>query len=91
MDEEKFIESLYEQTFAEITIDGELHEGFGAGPILAFFGASHREDDVYQSVKELEDEFVFLGGQNTGFRGSSQKTFLAECLAYVRAACLLAS
>ncbi len=75
MDEEKFIESLYEQTFAEITIDGELHEGFGAGPILAFFGASHREDDVYQSVKELEDEFVFLGGQNTGFRGLVPENF----------------
>jgi len=69
MDDEKFIASLYEQSFAEITIDGQLHEGWGAGPILAFFGASHREDEVLQQVKELEDEFVFLGGQNTGFRG----------------------
>jgi len=75
MDEEKFIESLYEQSFAEITIDGQLHEGFGAGPILAFFGASHREDDVLQQVKELEDEFVFLGGQNTGFRGLVPENF----------------
>lgn len=69
MDREKVIESLYEQTFAEITLDGELHEGFGAGPILAFFGASHREDEVLQYAPELDDEFVFLGGQNTGFRG----------------------
>ncbi|MDG1852201.1 MAG: TonB-dependent receptor, partial [Gammaproteobacteria bacterium] len=69
MDDEKFIASLYEQSFAEITIDGQLHEGWGAGPILAFFGASHRKDEVLQQVKELEDEFVFLGGQNTGFRG----------------------
>ena len=40
IDDEKFIESLYEQTFMEITIDGELHEGWGAGPILAFFGGA---------------------------------------------------
>jgi iron complex outermembrane recepter protein len=75
MDREKVIESLYEQTFAEITLAGELHEGFGAGPILAFFGASHREDQVNQYVPELDDEFVFLGGQNTGFRGLVPENF----------------
>jgi len=75
IDQEKFIESLYEQTFAEITIDGELHEGWGAGPILAFFGASHRKDEVLQQAPELEDEFVFLNGQNTGFRGLVPENF----------------
>ncbi len=75
MDREKVIESLYEQTFAEITLAGELHEGFGAGPILAFFGASHRKDQVNQYVPELEDEFIFLGGQNTGFRGLVPENF----------------
>lgn len=75
MDREKVIESLYEQTFAEITLAGELHEGFGAGPIQAFFGASHRKDQVNQYVPELDDEFVFLGGQNTGFRGLVPENF----------------
>lgn len=75
MDREKVIESLYEQTFAEITLAGQLHEGFGAGAIEAFFGASHREDDVLQRAPELEDEFVFLGGQNTGYRGLVPENF----------------
>lgn len=69
IDQEKIISSKYEQTFAELTLDGQLHDGFGAGPILAFFGASHRKDTVYQYVPNLEDEFVYLDGQNTGFRG----------------------
>ncbi len=68
-DDLKIIDSDYEQTFAEITFSGQMHEGFGAGPILGFVGASHREDDVFQYVPNLEDEFVYLRGQNTGFRG----------------------
>jgi outer membrane receptor protein involved in Fe transport len=50
-------------------LDGELHAGWGAGPILGAFGASYREDTIYQRKDDLEDEFVFLNGVNTGFRG----------------------
>ncbi len=32
-------------------------------------GASYRKDEIYQHVPDLTDEFVFLNGANTGFRG----------------------
>lgn len=69
VDPQALILTESEQTFAEVVLDGELHEGWGAGPILGAFGASYREDTIYQKKDDLEDEFVFLNGVNTGFRG----------------------
>jgi outer membrane receptor protein involved in Fe transport len=69
IDPEALILTKSEQTFAEIVLDGKLHDGWGAGPILGAFGASYREDTVFQKKDDLEDEFVFLNGVNTGFRG----------------------
>jgi iron complex outermembrane recepter protein len=69
IDEHALILTEYEQNFGEVVLDGQLHEGIGAGPILAAFGASYREDKIFQHKDDLEDEFVFLNGVNTGFRG----------------------
>lgn len=69
VDPQALILTESEQTFAEVVFDGQLHDGWGAGPILGAIGASYREDTVYQKKDDLRDEFVFLNGVNTGFRG----------------------
>lgn len=69
VDDSALILTESEQTFAEIVLDGQLHQGWGAGPILGAVGASYREDSVYQKKDDLQDEFVYLNGVNTGFRG----------------------
>ena len=69
VDDVKHNLSTVEQTFVEVVLDGELFEGFGAGPVSMAVGASYREDTFSQGVLDPTDEFVFLGGQNTGSRG----------------------
>ncbi|MDT8398330.1 MAG: TonB-dependent receptor [Pseudomonadales bacterium] len=69
VDPEALIKTRSKQIFMEIVMDGEVHEGWGAGPVLVALGASHREDRIFQRKVDLEDEFVFLNGVNTGFRG----------------------
>jgi outer membrane receptor protein involved in Fe transport len=69
IDDVKHNLSTVEQTFAEIVFDGELFDGFGAGPVSMAVGASYRKDEFEQGVLDPTDEFVFLAGQNTGSRG----------------------
>jgi outer membrane receptor protein involved in Fe transport len=40
--------SLVHQHFAELTVDTDIHEGWGAGPISLAAGASYREDSFSQ-------------------------------------------
>jgi iron complex outermembrane receptor protein len=69
LDEEAIIKSDSEQIFSELVLDGELHSGFGAGPVMMAVGASYRRDEILQRKDDLEDEFVYLNGRSTGFRG----------------------
>ena len=69
LDDEAKILSDSEQIFTEVVLDGELHEGFGAGPVMMALGASYRRDQVLQRKADLRDEFVYLNGVSTGFRG----------------------
>ncbi len=69
LDEEAKILSDSEQIFSEFVLDGELYEGFGAGPVMMAVGASYRRDEIFQRKADLEDEFVYLNGVSTGFRG----------------------
>jgi len=69
LDEKAVVASNSEQIFSEIVLNGELHQGIGAGPVMAAFGASYRKDELRQWKKDLRDEFVYLNGVNTGFRG----------------------
>ena len=39
---------------------GDLAEGFGAGPISAAFGASYREEELWQKTLDPSDEFPAL-------------------------------
>jgi iron complex outermembrane recepter protein len=68
VDPEKIIDTTSKQYFTEVVADGQVARGW-AGPILMAMGASHRKDEIYQFVPDLTDEFVFLNGVNTGFRG----------------------
>jgi len=69
LDEKAVVASNSEQLFSEMVLNGELHQGIGAGPIMAALGASYRKDELRQWKKDLRDEFVYLNGVNTGFRG----------------------
>jgi iron complex outermembrane receptor protein len=69
LDEEAKILSDSEQIFTELVLDGQVHEGIGAGPIMMAVGASYRRDSILQRKDDLSDEFVYLNGQSTGFRG----------------------
>jgi iron complex outermembrane receptor protein len=69
LDEKAVVASDSEQTFTEAVLNGEIFEGFGAGPVMMAVGASYREDELRQWKKDLNDEFVYLNGVNTGFRG----------------------
>ncbi|MDR2213220.1 MAG: TonB-dependent receptor [Pseudomonadales bacterium] len=69
LDEEAQVLSTSDQIFSEIVLDGEIHEGFGAGPITMALGASYRRDELRQWKQDMRDEFVYLNGVNTGFRG----------------------
>jgi outer membrane receptor protein involved in Fe transport len=68
-DEKTVVASDSEQTVAEIVMNGQVHDGIGAGPIMLAVGASYRKDELRQWKHDLRDEFVYLNGVNTGFRG----------------------
>jgi iron complex outermembrane recepter protein len=40
------------QHVAEISLDGELHKGWGAGAIQTAFGAAYRKESIYQIVRD---------------------------------------
>lgn len=69
LDEKTVVASDSEQTVAEAVMNGQVHEGIGAGPVMLAVGASYRKDELRQWKKDLRDEFVYLNGVNTGFRG----------------------
>lgn len=69
LDDEAIIRSVSEQIFTEFVLDGEIYEGFGAGPVMMAVGASYRRDEILQNKDDLRDEFVHIKGVNTGFRG----------------------
>lgn len=69
LDEKAVVASDSEQTIAEVVLNGEIYEGFGAGAVMMAVGASYRKDELRQWKKDLRDEFVYLNGVNTGLRG----------------------
>ncbi len=69
LDENTVVASNSKQTFTEAVLNGEVHQGIGAGPIMLAVGASYRKDELRQWKHDLRDEFVYLNGVNTGFRG----------------------
>jgi outer membrane receptor protein involved in Fe transport len=69
LDDETVVASDSEQSVAEAVLNGPIYEGIGAGPVMLAVGASYRKDELRQWKHDLRDEFVYLNGVNTGFRG----------------------
>jgi len=46
-----------DQHFMEFVMSGDLHEGWGAGPIGAAFGAAYRREGMSQRTLDPSDEF----------------------------------
>ncbi|MEJ0039192.1 MAG: TonB-dependent receptor [Gammaproteobacteria bacterium] len=66
----KVLHSIVDQKFAELTLDGDIGRGWGAGPVSLAVGASYRKDSFRQNVlPDLRGEFVYINGVNTGYRG----------------------
>ncbi len=63
------VKSDYHQEFTEFVANGPIFHGVGAGDFLMAVGASYRRDALRQWKSDLHDEFVFINGVNTGFRG----------------------
>jgi iron complex outermembrane recepter protein len=59
-DDGKIARQWTDQHVAELVLNGELWEGFGAGPIAAAFGASYRKDSLEQRTLDPSDEFPAL-------------------------------
>jgi outer membrane receptor protein involved in Fe transport len=52
-----------QQDFFEAIFTGNLGEGFGAGPISAAFGASYRDEELWQKTLDPSDEYpAFVDG-----------------------------
>ncbi|MDR2213634.1 MAG: TonB-dependent receptor [Pseudomonadales bacterium] len=61
-----------EQDFAELVVDGELFEGFGAGPISLAAGLTWRENSFWQRFETLGPDDLDgppLNAPNLGIRG----------------------
>jgi len=50
-----------EQDLAEITMSGEVFEGWGAGPISTAFGAAYREDRISQRIRDYTNPWQTEG------------------------------
>lgn len=85
LDEKAVVASDSEQTVAEAVLNGEVHEGIGAGPVMMAVGASYRKDELRQWKHDLRDEFVYLNGVNTGFRGLVPENVVVGGMRGVRA------
>ncbi len=48
--------TTFDQHFAEIAARGEVWEGWGAGPISLAFGASYRNESIYQVVQDTANQ-----------------------------------
>ena len=59
-DENKTARQWTKQHVAEIVLNGDLWEGFGAGALAGAFGASYRKDSLDQKTLDPADEFPAL-------------------------------
>src|SRR5690606_10028116 len=50
-----------EQDLAEITMSGEVFEGWGAGPISTAFGAAYREDSISPRIRDYTNPWQTEG------------------------------
>lgn len=58
-----------DQDFAELLLSGDLHEGWGAGPIGAAFGLTYRDEEVIQFTHPQFGERGLINVPSLGIRG----------------------
>jgi outer membrane receptor protein involved in Fe transport len=63
-----------DQTFAELLLTGQLHEGWGAGPIGFAGGLTYREQAFNQFSTPLDGERGVVNAPEIGIRGMSAGT-----------------
>jgi iron complex outermembrane receptor protein len=63
-----------DQTFAELLLTGQLHEGWGAGPISFAGGLTYREQWFNQLSYPIEGERGVVNAPELGIRGMSAGT-----------------
>lgn len=68
-DHDKTINTRLDQHFVELAVNGDLHRGWGHGPIGLAFGVSYREDAIDQRVWELPGIARLLTPVNDPSRG----------------------
>jgi iron complex outermembrane receptor protein len=68
-DEEKKSIREMDQDFAEILVNGDIYEGWGAGPIGAAFGLTYRKEEVVQFTLPAFGERGLLNAPALGIRG----------------------
>jgi len=59
-DDGKIARQWTDQHFAELVLNGDLWEGFGAGAVAGAFGISYRKDSLDQRTLDPSDEFPAL-------------------------------
>jgi outer membrane receptor protein involved in Fe transport len=60
----KVAKQYYDFQNAELSANGKLFDGFGAGPISGAFGVSWRKESVFETTPDPSDEYpAFLNGQ----------------------------
>ncbi|MGV3592230.1 MAG: TonB-dependent receptor domain-containing protein [Gammaproteobacteria bacterium] len=67
-DDKKGIRDL-DQHFAELLLTGELHEGWGAGPLGFAAGLTYREEWFNQITRPIDFERTTLNAPEVGIRG----------------------
>jgi iron complex outermembrane recepter protein len=64
---QKIAEQYYDLTNGELTANGELFKGIGAGPVSAAFGVAWRKEEVLQVTPNPANEYpAFLDGTLVG-------------------------
>jgi hypothetical protein len=58
--DDKIARQWTDQHMFELVANGELFDGFGAGPVDAAFGVSYRKEELEQRTLDLSDEYPAL-------------------------------
>lgn len=80
---QKTAEQYYDLTNGELTANGELFKGIGAGPVNAAVGVSWRKESILQTTPNPANEYpAFLNGSLVGSVIPTQPTYFRGVIPY---------
>jgi iron complex outermembrane receptor protein len=80
---QKTAEQYYDLTNGELSANGELFKGIGAGPVSAAFGVAWRKESVLQTTPNPANEYpAFLDGTLVGNTIPTQPTYFRGVIPY---------